>query len=252
MVWVKGERSGHEGVGGVPAGGGLLGEGPVQVAARAFHQGRSPDDQAGGQAAPRWHGCCRRGACRCARTCGSSRPGPAAGHEPVAGPDHGVQAVLAAQLGVARHQAVHDLALVEDHRVGAGLAEMAGEGAVGGLEGEFPVDHAVGPRHQFRRPSNLRSGQEGFDDVAGGLRVAGQPAVLEAPAGGHAAGVGFAVAHVLGAAEPVDGGGQVRGLWSRCSWAAGLAQAVRQDQAQMARAPGLIAEGQADEFGDVH
>jgi hypothetical protein len=80
--------------------------------------------------------------------------------EPAAGPHHGVQAVLAAQLGVAGDQAVHDLALVEDHRVGAGLAEMAGEGAVGGLEGQFPVDHALGARHQFRRPSNFAAARK--------------------------------------------------------------------------------------------
>ena len=112
-------------------------------------------------------------------------------HQPVAGAHPRFQAVLAIERRKTRHHAMHDLALVENDRVAAGLAKMAWECAVGGLQRELPVDHLPGALDQFGPVEVLRRSDEGLDDVAGGLGIAGQPAILETPACGDAARVGL-------------------------------------------------------------
>jgi len=166
-------------------------------------------------------------------------------HKPVARAHPRFQAVLAIKRRIARHQAMHDLALVEDHRVAACLPEMSGKCAFCGLQGEFPVDHFMGAPDQFRAVEVFLSGDEGLDNVAGGLGIARQPAVLEAPAGGDASRVGLVLAHILRAAQPVDGAAQVGavilfGLTCRPG-------DVLHHQAQVAALPGFVTQRELEE-----
>ncbi len=169
--------------------------------------------------------------------------------QPVAGAHGGLEAVGAAQPLEADVHAVHDLAGVEDHRPAARLAEVAGEGAVGLLDRQLPVDHPPRARLQVRLAEPLRRLEEGLDDVAGGLGVARQPAVLEAPARGHAAGVVPAVAHVLRALQPVDRAFEVRAVVAHRLPAPG--RELLQHQPQVQRAPGAIADRQVERYS-VH
>jgi len=133
---------------------------------------------------------------------------------------------------------------------GGDIAGTVASATVGGLQGQLPVDHALRAPDQVRALQDGRGGEEGLDDVAGGLGIAGQPAVLEAPARSHAAGVGAAVAHVLGVAQPVDGALQMGAML-----ALGLtrrAGQVAQHQAEVTGTPGFVAQGEIDEGAGIH
>ena len=170
--------------------------------------------------------------------------------EPVAGAHGGVEAVLALQLHPAGDEAVHDLALVEDHRVAAGFAEVAWKCTVRRLQRQLPVDHAPGTFAIARLAQVIGRGKEGFDDIAGGFRITGQPAVLEAPAGCDAARIPLSVTHVLRVAEPVQGGLQMALV--RCGGVAGHAAQIGGDQRGMPRTPGLVAQGKLQEGQGIH
>ena len=113
------------------------------------------------------------------------------------------------KLQVTGQHAMHDLTGIEHHGLAARLAEVPGKCTVGTLQGEFPVDDAPGTIEQIGTIEHLGRRNERLDDVATGFRIARQPAVFEAPSCRNPAGVGHAVAHVLGEAQPVDRGAEM-------------------------------------------
>src|SRR5262245_22071605 len=120
--------------------------------------------------------------------------------EPVPAAHRRLETFAALLLQVPGQHAVHDLALIEDHRLAPGLAEMPRKGAVRMLNRELPVDDAIGARDEVRALERAGGREEGLDDIAARFGIARQPAVLEAPARGHAARIGETIPHVLGAA----------------------------------------------------
>lgn len=78
---------------------------------------------------------------------------------------------------------VHNLAGIEDDGLAAGFAIMSGKGAIRVLEGEFPVDHAMGAVNEVRAFKSFGGVDKGFDDIACGFGISRQPTILEAPAG---------------------------------------------------------------------
>src|SRR6478672_10273934 len=127
---------------------------------------------------------------------------------PVAGAHRGLETLGARELQGPSEHPGHDLAGVEDDWMATGLAEVTREGAVGALQGEFPVDDPMCPSREIRAVENVRGGDEGFDDVAAGFRVARQPSPLEAPTRRHAARIRLIVAHVLREHQPINGSPQ--------------------------------------------
>src|SRR5205814_10096934 len=75
--------------------------------------------------------------------------------------------------------------------------------------GKLPVKDALCPSDQGRSAQRARSRKERLDDVTAGFRIAREPSALEAPSGRDAACVGTTIAHILRAAQPVDGPGEV-------------------------------------------
>ena len=136
---------------------------------------------------------------------------------------------------------MHDLTGIEDHRAAARFAEVAGECAIILLYGEFPIDHAPGTFLQIRAFQYFTRREEGFDDVAGGFRIAWQPAVLEAPSCRNTACVGVAVPDVLGTAEPVD---YAREMGCMVKFGLGWCSNVIEDQTHMPRPPRTVTERQ--------
>jgi hypothetical protein len=63
--------------------------------------------------------------------------------EPHAGAHRCRKAFRPIEAQMSGQQAVHDLASVEDHGLAARLPVVSGKRAIGMLEGELPVDHAV-------------------------------------------------------------------------------------------------------------
>ena len=161
-----------------------------------------------------------------------------------------LKTLAAIELQVPGEHAVHDLAGIEDDRMAATLPEMSGEGAIGLLNRQFPVDDPLRAPNQLGTPQNSSCRDERLDDIAAGFGIAGQPAVLEAPTGGDPAAIGTAIADILCAAKPVDGGLEVQptcllGLFS-------LAKQVPRDEPQVPLLPWLIAEGEFGDPGNLH
>ena len=171
--------------------------------------------------------------------------------QPVSRLDRRLQALLAAELRVAGHHAVHDLAGVEDHRLAADLAEMPGERAVGVLDGEFPVDDPVRALDQIGAAENIRGSNERLDDVAAGFRVARQPPVFEAPAGRNATRVSHTIADVLRLAQPFDRADEMLAM---IAWGLRRARPIRSrdNQPRMAWTPRTVSKGKSEKLCRIH
>ena len=118
---------------------------------------------------------------------------------------------------------------------------MAWERAVALLQRKLPVDHPSSTLHEFRA-SKQRSGSEKcFNDVARRFRVAWQPAVLEVPTRGNAAGVRSTIPNVLGVTQPLDRSAQMLNVLPLRFPA--RADQVRSNQAEMETFPGLVSKG---------
>ncbi len=91
--------------------------------------------------------------------------------KPVTGSNSGFQTLFPLQLGITCHHTMHDLAGVEDHRPTTNLTEMSGKCTVRQLDREFSVYHTPCSGNQVRLFQDVRCRQEGFNNVAGGLRV---------------------------------------------------------------------------------
>jgi hypothetical protein len=63
--------------------------------------------------------------------------------EPDTGAHRGRQAFLPAKPRISCQQPMDDLAGIEDDGLAAGFTIMSGKGAIGVLEAELPVDHAM-------------------------------------------------------------------------------------------------------------
>ena len=98
-----------------------------------------------------------------------------------------------------------------------GSPKCAGKRPIRLLNRELPVDDALRARERGRgRSSTWAAATKGLDDISTGLRIARQPAVLEAPAGRHTTRIRLVVADVLSAAEPVDRGAQMFAGFTGC------------------------------------
>ena len=118
------------------------------------------------------------------------------------------------------------------------LETMPWKCAVGRLQRQLPIDHFPCTVVEFGPVEVFRSGDESLDDVAGGLGIAGQPAVLETPAGSHPARIGLVPSHILRAAQPVDGAAQMGTMV--LLGLPGCSGDVLHHQTQMAPFPGFV------------
>ena len=103
--------------------------------------------------------------------------------EPAAGARRSRQAFRPTKPQISCQQPKDDLAGIEDDGLAAGFAIMSGKGAIGVLETELSVDHAMRAADQIGAFKGFCGFDEGLDDIAGGFGVSGQPAILKAPAG---------------------------------------------------------------------
>src|SRR5712691_4508882 len=98
--------------------------------------------------------------------------------QPVPCSDRRIQTLRAMQLQEARQHPVHDLTSIENHRLAARLAEMAGKGAVGSLNRKLPVDDALSTINQLALIEDSRRRNERLDDISAGFRITRKPAIF--------------------------------------------------------------------------
>ena len=164
----------------------------------------------------------------------------------VAGTHGSSQTFGTAETFMAGIHAMHDLAGVEDDRMAALFAKVARKGAIIELDRQLPVEYALGAGDQLLAPEQCGGIEEGLDDVAAGLGIAGQPAILETPAGADATAVGMADTHILGAAEPVDGPMQMGQVVP--DRLAATVEQISQNQLPVEWSPELVSDGDRQQF----
>ena len=117
---------------------------------------------------------------------------------------------------------------------------MAWESTVRALQRALPVQDPMGTVDQVGAPEHPCSRQKRLDNIATGLRVAGQPTVLETPAGGHTACVGQAIPLVLCTTKPINSGREMSQMVMILL--VGPAEQIGADQPEMARVPEPVSE----------